>query len=40
LSKRGVEEKVLRAICIENYARCLKRAMRERVAMAGRRIVA
>jgi membrane dipeptidase len=27
LSKRGVEEKVLRGICIENYARCLKGAM-------------
>lgn len=27
LLKRGVEEKVVRAICIENYARCLRGAM-------------
>jgi membrane dipeptidase len=27
LVKRGVEEKVVRGICIENYARCLKAAM-------------
>jgi membrane dipeptidase len=40
LSKRGVEESVLRGICIENYARCLKRAMRERVATAGSTSVA
>jgi membrane dipeptidase len=35
LLKRGVEEKVLRGICIENYARCLKGAMQEAVALAG-----
>lgn len=39
LLKRGVEEKVVRGICIENYARCLKAAMRERVAMAGRKVI-
>lgn len=27
LSKRGMEEKVVRGICAENYARCLKAAM-------------
>ncbi len=31
LLARGVEEKVVRAICIENYARCLKTAMQQRV---------
>lgn len=40
LSKRGVEEKALQAICIGNYARCLKGAMRERVAMTERNVVA
>ena len=35
LSKRGIEEQVLSGICIGNYARCLKRAMKERVATAG-----
>ena len=35
LSKRGIDEQVLSGICIGNYARCLKRAMKERVAMAG-----
>jgi membrane dipeptidase len=38
LLKRGVEETVVRGICIENYARCLKGAMRERVAMAGGKV--
>lgn len=39
LLMRGVDERVVRAIGIGNYARCLKSAMRERVALAGRNIV-
>jgi microsomal dipeptidase-like Zn-dependent dipeptidase len=30
LSKKGVEEKVIRAVAFENYARCLKTAMQGR----------
>jgi microsomal dipeptidase-like Zn-dependent dipeptidase len=32
LLKRGVDENVVRGMCIGNYARCLKGAMRERIA--------
>jgi microsomal dipeptidase-like Zn-dependent dipeptidase len=35
LLKRRVEDRVVRGICIENYARCLKGAMRQRMAMTG-----
>jgi len=32
LRERGVDDETLRAICFENYARCLKAAMDARTA--------
>ena len=32
LQERGVDDKTLRAICFDNYARCLKAAMQARSA--------